>query len=267
MGTSYSGATQHALAIAGAPNLAAMVPVDAMSNVGRYGVRHNGAFELRWLNWILTLGNATGIHATATGADQTPNGHAAAMRAASTPDAVAAIEEIGPHIRDYAAMLPLRPGATPLKFAPEYEAWLTGAIRHGDNDSFWKDAGSGVVDHLKEYKDVPVYHLTGWYDSWAAPVANLNYVELTKTQEEPAAAPDRPVDPRRPGGQFLRYCGVRASRGHQHERTPSPLVRPLAEGYRERSRSRSSRPPFCYGLRRSAQDPRRQTLRRRPVAG
>jgi hypothetical protein len=39
---------------------AAMVPVDAMSNVGRYGVRHNGAFELRWLNWILTLGNATG---------------------------------------------------------------------------------------------------------------------------------------------------------------------------------------------------------------
>ena len=39
MGTSYSGATQLALAIANAPNLAAMVPVDAMSNVGRYGVR------------------------------------------------------------------------------------------------------------------------------------------------------------------------------------------------------------------------------------
>ena len=37
------GATQHALAIANALNLAARVPVDAMSNVGRYGVRHNGA--------------------------------------------------------------------------------------------------------------------------------------------------------------------------------------------------------------------------------
>jgi putative CocE/NonD family hydrolase len=67
MGTSYSGATQHAMAIANAPNLAAMVPVDAMSNPGRYGIRHNGAFELRWLNWILTLGNATGVHATASG--------------------------------------------------------------------------------------------------------------------------------------------------------------------------------------------------------
>src|SRR3954454_10417703 len=102
------GATQHALAIANAPNLAAMVPVDAMSNVGRYGVRHNGAFELRWMNWILTIGNATGIHATASGTDEWPNGHAAATRAAFTPEAVRAIEEIGPHIRDYAAILPLR---------------------------------------------------------------------------------------------------------------------------------------------------------------
>ena len=41
MGTSYGGATQHAMAIANAPNLAAMVPVDAMSNVGRNGIRHN----------------------------------------------------------------------------------------------------------------------------------------------------------------------------------------------------------------------------------
>src|SRR3954469_5841176 len=89
-GTSYSGATQHAMAIANAPNLAAMVPVDAMSNVGRNGIRHNGAFELRWLNWILTIGNATGIHATAKGTEETPNGHSAAMRAASIPEAVAA---------------------------------------------------------------------------------------------------------------------------------------------------------------------------------
>ena len=75
-----------------------------MSNTGRYGIRHNGAFELRWLNWILTLGNATGIHATANGTDESPNGHAAAVRAASVPEAVSAIEQIGLHILDYAAM-------------------------------------------------------------------------------------------------------------------------------------------------------------------
>jgi putative CocE/NonD family hydrolase len=40
VGTSYPGGTQHAMAIANAPNLKAMIPVDAMSNFGRYGVRH-----------------------------------------------------------------------------------------------------------------------------------------------------------------------------------------------------------------------------------
>ena len=205
MGTSYSGATQHALAIANAPNLVAMVPVDAMSNVGRYGIRHNGAFELRWLNWILTIGNATGTHASATGLDESPNGRAAAERAASIPEAAAAIEQIGPHVRDYAAMLPLRPGTTPLRFAPDYEAWLIEAMRHGNNDSFWKDSGSSVVDHLAEFKDVPVYHVTGWYDSWGASVANLNYPELAKRKISPQRLL---VGPWTHGGQAYTFSGI-----------------------------------------------------------
>jgi predicted acyl esterase len=61
VGTSYPGGIQHALAIANAPHLKAMIPVDAMSNCGRYGIRHNGAFELRWLNWILTSDFPGGI--------------------------------------------------------------------------------------------------------------------------------------------------------------------------------------------------------------
>src|SRR5262249_9165698 len=56
VGTSYPGATQHALAISNAPNLKTMIPVDAMSNTGHYGVRHNGAFELRFLDWIVARG-------------------------------------------------------------------------------------------------------------------------------------------------------------------------------------------------------------------
>jgi len=35
---------------ANAPYVKAMVPRNAMSNFGRYGVRHNGAFELRFFN-------------------------------------------------------------------------------------------------------------------------------------------------------------------------------------------------------------------------
>ncbi len=205
MGTSYGGATQHAMAIANAPNLAAMVPVDAMSDYGRYGIRHNGAFELRWFNWIFTLGNATGTRANAIGLEQSPNGHAAALRAASTPAAAKALEELGVQIREYIRMLPLQPDTTPLRFAPDYEAWLVEAMRHGDNDSFWTDMGSSVVDHIAQYKDVPVYHVTGWYDSWGTQVANMNYVELAKAKKSPQRLI---IGPWTHGGQGQTFSGI-----------------------------------------------------------
>src|SRR5262249_14826761 len=138
MGSSYAGATQHALAIAGAPYVKAMVPRNAMSDIGRYGVRHNGAFELRFFNWVLTLGNAVG----------TQNAGPAAARAAVDPAAAPALIDVGAHVQEYVRALPLRPGTTPLKFAPDYESWLIEAMGHGENDAFWKDSGSSVVDHL-----------------------------------------------------------------------------------------------------------------------
>lgn len=173
MGSSYDGATQHALAIADAPYIKAMIPRNAMSDFGRYGVRHNGAFELRFFNWVLTLGNPS------------PNGDeaAAAERAATDPAAAPALVEMGKHVQEYVRGLPLRAGTTPLKFASDYEAWLIEAMSHGDYDSFWKNSGSSVVDHIKEYEDVPEYETTGWYDSWGAQVANINYVELRKTKK------------------------------------------------------------------------------------
>jgi len=172
-GSSYDGATQHALAIANAPYLKAMVARNAMSDFGRYGVRHNGAFELRFFNWVFTLGNATG----------SVNAMPAALRAASDPEAAAELATLGDHVRDYVRSLPLRPGTTPLKFAPDYEAWLIEAMSHGDYDDFWKNHGSSVVDHIAEYKDIPVYHVTGWYDSWGTSAANINFVELRKAKK------------------------------------------------------------------------------------
>jgi putative CocE/NonD family hydrolase len=173
IGSSYAGATQHALAIANAPYIKAMVPRNAMSDYGRYGVRHNGAFELRFFNWVFTLGNATG----------TPDALPAAKRAATDPAAAKALVDMGNQVREYVRSLPLRPGTTPLKFAPDYESWLIEAMSHGDYDDFWKNSGASVVDHLAEYKDVPEYHTTGWYDSWGTQVANINFVELRRTKK------------------------------------------------------------------------------------
>jgi putative CocE/NonD family hydrolase len=194
MGTSYAGATQHALAIANAPYVKTMIPVDAMSDFGRYGVRHNGAFELRFFNWVMTMGNAAG----------TPNASAAAARAAADPAAASALLDMGNHVRDYVRSLPLRPGTTPLKFAPDYEAWLIEAMGHGDYDDFWKNHGSSVVDHLAEYKDIPIYHVTGWYDSWGTPVANLNYPQLRKAKK---SLQRLIIGPWTHGGQTRSYAG------------------------------------------------------------
>ncbi len=171
LGTSYEGGTQHALAIANAPYLKTMIPLFAMSDVAQYGVRHNGAFELRWFNWVFSMGDPSGV----------PN-LVAAARAASDPAAAPALADLSTHVRDYVMSLPLRPGTTPLKFAPDYEKFLVEAMR---GDKAWRDLGVNVVGSLKTYKDVPIYHVTGWYDSWAAQVANLNYVGLRGSKKSP----------------------------------------------------------------------------------
>jgi uncharacterized protein len=77
-------------------------------------------------------------------------------------------------------------------------------MRHGDYDEFWKNHGSSVVDHLPEYKDIPVYHVTGWYDSWGTQVANMNYVELRKAKK---SLQRLIVGPWTHGGQARSYAG------------------------------------------------------------
>ncbi len=186
VGTSYPGGTQHALAISNPPYLKAMIPVDAMSDYGRYGIRHHGAFELRWVNWIFNIGAPDGSHE------------------ARDPRVRAVLLKLGEQVRDYAKNLPLRRGTTPLRLAPDYEDWLVEAMSHGANDAFWKDMGASVVDHLAEYKDVPVYLIGGWYDSWGAQTANLNYVQLSKTKKGPIRLI---MGPWTHGGQTLSYAG------------------------------------------------------------
>jgi putative CocE/NonD family hydrolase len=56
-------------------------------------------------------------------------------------------------------------------------------MSHGDYDAFWKDIGVDVVSHLEQHKDVPAHHVSGWYDSWALCVANLNYASLARSKK------------------------------------------------------------------------------------
>jgi putative CocE/NonD family hydrolase len=165
-GTSYPGGTQHALAEMNPPHLTTMIPVDSVSNCGVSGMRHGGAFELRFMNWIFQIG--------------APNSKAAL----ANPPLQQALTESGRRIREHTDTLPIRPGTTPLRVVPEYESWLVEAMRSGPEAPFWHIKGMSVVDHIAEYADVPVLHITGWYDSWTRQVT-MNYEALTKAKKSP----------------------------------------------------------------------------------
>ncbi|MFO1482801.1 MAG: CocE/NonD family hydrolase [Verrucomicrobiaceae bacterium] len=145
LGTSYVGGTQHAMALAKAPGLATVIPVDAVSNCGVQSMRNAGAFEMRFWNWIMLNGGK-------------------GSNAAQDPGTGAVLKEMADNRLTYITHLPLRRGTTPLKLAPEYEDWLVNAMRHGANDNFWRQ--NNIIDHASDYKDIPVYLVGGWYDSW-----------------------------------------------------------------------------------------------------
>ncbi len=147
IGTSYVGGTQHAIALEQAPQLVTAIPVDAMSNLGYQSMRNAGAFELRFWNWIMSIAAPQG------------------SRQSRDPATAAMLKEMKDHRREYLLRLPLRAGTTPLKHASEYEAWLVEAMGHGVNDVFWRQ--NNIIDYANQYKDIPLYLVGGWYDSWA----------------------------------------------------------------------------------------------------
>jgi putative CocE/NonD family hydrolase len=165
-GTSYVGGTQHALACSRPPYLACMIPADSVSNTGLAGMRHSGAFELRFMNWVIGMSAANSREALADPALQK------------------ALAENAKLMPQYLLNLPIRPGCSPLKNLPDYEAWLIEAMRHGDYDAFWKQPGHSVIDNVDKYADVPVYHVTGWYDSWCRQNV-LNWQALSKAKKSP----------------------------------------------------------------------------------
>src|SRR5881409_2397631 len=125
-------------------------------------MRNGGAFELRFMNWIFA--NA-------------PQG----SRAARDPATQVVLSETGKNLRQYLQQLPFRKGMTPIRLAPEYEDWLAFAMGHGENDDYWKRPGFGVIDQIQKYKDIPVYLIGGWYDSWARQTT-MTYMALAKTK-------------------------------------------------------------------------------------
>ena len=146
MGTSYMAWVQRALATLDPPGLAAMFVNQGAANGWEATLRHNGAFELRWFTWALTVGGGFSHRALAD-----PN----VQRALANVDAGELFERG-----------PIRPGDSPLRHVPNYERWLFAFMTAAGTDALWDERGVNFSRYVEEAADVPTVFAGGWYDSY-----------------------------------------------------------------------------------------------------
>jgi uncharacterized protein len=157
-GLSYAAHTQAALGCLDPPGLAAQfLDCGGFSNAYRSGIRHGGAFDLKQATWAYrnALADARDPQAKATLAAQ--------------------------DIRAWFRRMPWHKGDSPVSAAPQYEDYLFEQWSHGVFDDYWKQPGIYAEGFWNGYADVPIVHLSGWYDPYAR-TAMENYVGLTRAK-------------------------------------------------------------------------------------
>jgi len=147
IGSSYGAWVQSGLATQDPPHLEAMFVNQGPANGREATLRHNGAFELRWLCWALTLGGGF------------------AKRALEEGDLQQHFADVD--VRDVLAGAPLQRGQSPLKHLPRYEEWLFEMLTTGDaEDDLWSAPGINPEAYYEGMADVPTVYSGAWYDSY-----------------------------------------------------------------------------------------------------
>jgi putative CocE/NonD family hydrolase len=164
MGLSYAAHTQSALACANAPGVAAMfLDSGGFSNAYQSGIRQGGAFELKQVTW----GYNNALVSPSVQGD---------------PARLAAMQAID--LRQWFARMPWKRGASPLTPAPEYEGYVYDQWEHGIFDAFWKRIGLYAAGFYDRYSDVPMVHMSSWYDPYPR-TATENYLGLARRKKGP----------------------------------------------------------------------------------
>lgn len=164
LGLSYSAHVQSALAANDPPGLAAMfLDSGGFSSAWHSGIRQGGAFELKQLTWALKHARLS----PKTAADP-------ARRAAL--DA----EDIGDGIR----VNPWLRGESPLRAAPEYEAYVVEQWANESFSEFWRQPVLNARGSYDSFADVPMVFMSSWFDPYALS-ATENYVGLAAVKRGP----------------------------------------------------------------------------------
>lgn len=160
MGLSYAAHTQAALACLNPPGLACMVmDSGGFSNAYQCGIRQGGAFELKQATWAYN--QAIGE---------------------SGDTARAAIE--AEDIHAWFSVMPWRENASPVRWMPEYEAYLLEQWRSGTFDASWRRVGLYMEGYYDTFPEIPCILMSSWYDAYVKSTLD-NYRGLSGKKSRP----------------------------------------------------------------------------------
>ncbi len=164
MGLSYDAHVQMALACLNPPGLACMaVDSGGFSNAFTCGIRQGGALEMKQATWAYNRA----MESPAAVADP------AILRAIEAED-----------LRGWMARTPWTKGRSPVKWDPDYEAYLLDQWQHGTFDAFWKKTGLWAAGYYDTFPKVPIIFMSSWYDAYVQTTLE-NYSGLTGDAARP----------------------------------------------------------------------------------
>ena len=163
-GLSYAAHTQMAAACLNPPGLACMVlDSGGFSSAYRCGIRQGGAFELKQATWAYKQAKES-------------------RRAERDPGIVRALQS--EDIRAWFHAMPWDRGRSPVRWEPDYEAYLLDQWRRGTFDDYWRQVGLYAAGHYDTLPDIPVLLMSSWYDAYVHTTFD-NYAGLRRKAGRP----------------------------------------------------------------------------------
>jgi putative CocE/NonD family hydrolase len=164
MGLSYGAHTQAALGCLDPPGLVAQVlDCGGFANSWQAGIRQSGAFELKQATWALKQAKLS-------------------PEAEADPVLRAALE--AEDVREWFTRMPWKPGHSPLRHHPDYEAYLFDQWTHGAFDAFWQQLGIWTAGYHERYSRAACVHMSSWWDPYPL-TATANYLGLKRAGRGP----------------------------------------------------------------------------------
>ncbi len=164
MGLSYAAHTQAALGCLDPPGLVAQVlDCGGFANSWKSGIRQSGAFELKQATWAFK--NAL-----------------VSPEAQADPVLQAALA--AEDVRDWFTRMPWKPGHSPLRHHPDYEAYLFDQWTHGADGPFWQQLGIWTEGSYARYSRAACVHMSSWWDPYPL-TATSNYTGLKRAARGP----------------------------------------------------------------------------------